>query len=319
MTTSTVLTCPNCSHSLSLVATDTTTSSSGSSTQPSNPPPTNSPPPGPALLNKIDVKWVPNAVEATPIIWNNQILVAYNPRKSGNLAIADSGTIYFKEWTTGNIVASCPSQGLILISAIVYNSKIYIFGSDTGNSVLRMMSSTDLVHWQTAQTVMGPFPGYTIYNSSVTQDATGFMFAVEHTGPGFASFDPAFYHCTNLDSPSFAGSVGNLLPNQYTACPTIRYMSDGYYYCTYLVKSGGQYKTTISRSQTCKTSQWTNSQYYVIQPTLADEGINTSDMDLCEFNGQTYVVYADGDQATWADIRQATWNWSNLAYLQSFF
>ena len=35
------------------------------------------------------------------------------------------------------------------------------------------------------------------------------------------------------------------------------------------------------------------------------EGINNSDVDLFEWEGNTYIYYATGDQATWGSVRVA--------------
>ena len=35
------------------------------------------------------------------------------------------------------------------------------------------------------------------------------------------------------------------------------------------------------------------------------EGINNSDVDLFEWEGNTYLYYATGDQATWGSVRVA--------------
>jgi hypothetical protein len=37
----------------------------------------------------------------------------------------------------------------------------------------------------------------------------------------------------------------------------------------------------------------------------AGEGSNNSDVDLFEWEGNTYVVFATGDQATWGSVRMA--------------
>ena len=46
-----------------------------------------------------------------------------------------------------------------------------------------------------------------------------------------------------------------------------------------------------------------------------DDGINTSDPEVVEFGGKTYVYYAVGDQLTWMNIKRGAYPGS----LQQFY
>ena len=42
----------------------------------------------------------------------------------------------------------------------------------------------------------------------------------------------------------------------------------------------------------------------VLAPTGLDEGINTSDAEVVEFGGKTFVYFAVGDQLTWMNVKR---------------
>lgn len=47
--------------------------------------------------------------------------------------------------------------------------------------------------------------------------------------------------------------------------------------------------------------------------------INNSDIDFCEFEGKTYIFYANGDQMGHAFICAAEFDGSEEEFLRSFF
>jgi len=49
------------------------------------------------------------------------------------------------------------------------------------------------------------------------------------------------------------------------------------------------------------------------------EGINNSDVDLFEWEGNTYVFYATGDQATWGSVRVAMFPGTMPRFFASYF
>ena len=49
------------------------------------------------------------------------------------------------------------------------------------------------------------------------------------------------------------------------------------------------------------------------------EGCNNSDVDLFEWEGNTYVFYATGDQQTWGSVRVAMFPGSMKSFYESCF
>jgi hypothetical protein len=58
----------------------------------------------------------------------------------------------------------------------------------------------------------------------------------------------------------------------------------------------------------------------ILQPKKGgDEGHNNTDADIAEFNGKTHIFYATGDQANWAEIREAIYPGPMNEYFESCF
>jgi beta-xylosidase len=148
------------------------------------------------------------------------------------------------------------------------------------------------------------------------------MMAYESDNP--VGFCFKFAHSTDLaawdklDVPAFAGLGGG----EYSACPVIRYNGDdGRYYVIYLAVGkgayAGQYVSNIIRSR--DLVNWEFSEENPVLAPAAGEGINNSDVDLFEHDGKTYVYYANGDQATWLQLRHAVYDGSTSEFLWSYF
>ena len=52
---------------------------------------------------------------------------------------------------------------------------------------------------------------------------------------------------------------------------------------------------------------------------IPGEGINNTDADLFEYEGNTYIYYATGDQCTWATLRIAMYAGPMQEMLEAYF
>jgi hypothetical protein len=119
-----------------------------------------------------------------------------------------------------------------------------------------------------------------------------------------------------------------------TACgnPTIRYFAP-YYYVIYGIhchQKGGpgayyqyqlpetRYVTAVARSKDLMAWELSPTRGPMLDPSQG-EGINNTDADLFEFEGNTYIYYATGDQLTWGTIRAAMYAGPMSQLLASHF
>jgi hypothetical protein len=78
------------------------------------------------------------------------------------------------------------------------------------------------------------------------------------------------------------------------------------------------FMTVVTRSPDLIT--WQDSPMVVLSAYgYSDEGKNNSDMDLVEYQGQTIISYATGDQKTWDHLKFAKYNGTMESFVKEFF
>ena len=278
-------------------------------------------PPTPDKLTKLPEILSYNTMECTPIIWNGQPYLFESYRTT--VTRPSDEYLAIKNLTTGE--ESAPfGEGYSLGCAYVEGNEIHVFAAEESETAwfqdIYHFTSTDMVNW--TKTLAIPLDNEHLLNSSVCEDPNGYIMAYETDNPVGFSFK--FAHSTDLDTwtklsvPAFAGASGT----EYSACPVIRYNSDDdYYYVIYLAQGqdehAGEYVSNIIRSK--DLIDWEYSEENPMLYPTTGEGINTSDVDLFELDGKTYVYYATGDQQTWLHLKHAVYDGTMSDFLESYF
>ena len=207
-----------------------------------------------------------------------------------------------------------------LASAFVHDSKLYAFASrfesNNWNDVTQFESS-DLVKW-TSKRIVAQNAKDHLFNSSVCAGPNGFVLAYESDDPAWPAFTVKFAQSKDLRNwtPVPDAIFGK---KRYTACPSIRF-ANGYYYLLYTEHRQPRwfFETYIARSKDLVAWELSGANP-VLSPEALDDGINTSDLDLAEVAGKTWLYYAVGDQRTWMNIKRAVFNGSLTEFLESWF
>jgi hypothetical protein len=208
--------------------------------------------------------------------------------------------------------------------AYVNGNEINVYALETTNpntENIYRFTSTDGINWSAPSLVVAREGGERLYNSSVTFGPEGYVMAYESNQP--VQFDFKFARSNDLANwqklkvPTFLGPNGN----EYSACPALRY-SNGYYYALYLAENtvnGAQkgWATEIARSKDLLT--WEFSDKNPVLAPIEGEGINSSDVDLFEVDGKTYLFYATGDQTTWLELKRAVYDGPMSEFLAGYF
>ncbi len=266
-------------------------------------------PPTASFITKSGEIELANRMEATPFIWNGDLLLMVSAREIHKIEIYSGKTLIAEHTTT-----------LGLASAIVSGSRLYVFGAQNWNQTTNDISfiyTDDLINWSEPQIAIHSKINIVYFNNSVTQLPDGsFVMVYETCEPGTTCFNARFAQSTDLVNWTDVGTIYS--PNSYAACPTIRF-ADGKFYMFYLKKFGDHFATALTRSS--DLVNWEESSQIVVSTRYYEstEGINASDMDLIEFNGQVQINYADGDQHDWFDIRLAKYNGTLEQFLLEFF
>jgi len=260
-------------------------------------------------LIKIPAALGPHAMENTPVVFNSRPLLVLNYRddtKNKTDEYKRSMYLYILDLATGREVARF-GEGHSFANAFVNGPELNVFASEGTDrdwfQSLYRFSTTDLKTWK-RQLAIRQAPGEHLFNASVCRDAEGYLMAYESDKPvGFCfkfarSADLAAWK--KLDGLTFTGLGG-----EYSACPMIRYVAP-YYYVIYLHAALPGHKGWVSFLARSKDlAAWELSPFNPILEAGPGEGINNSDVDLFEYEGNTYLFYATGDQATWGTVRVA--------------
>ena len=256
--------------------------------------------------------------EVTPIVWKGRfcLLVCVRPASGGSkqdyyLTLRDVGD--------GNELARF-AEGYSLASAFVHGDKLYAFASryesNRWNDVTQFESS-DLINWSSHRIIRQNAREH-FFNSSVCQGPHGFVLAYESDDPAWPAFTVKF--AQSKDLVRWTSAPGAIFgKKRYTACPTIRF-AQGYYYLLYTEHRVPRwfFETYIARSKDLVAWELSGANP-VLTPQAIDDGINTSDTDLAEVDGKTWLYYAVGDQRTRMNVKRAVFNGSMTQFLESWF
>lgn len=269
-------------------------------------------------LIKLPVNFGAN-MENTPVVFGNRPLLVLNRRddtKNNTDGYTKSMYLHIQDLCTGQEVARF-GEGHSFVSA-VNGPELHVFASQGTNrdwfKSIYHFWSTDLKTWKRELAI--PIEGNEhLFNCSVCRDDQGYLMAYESNRP--VQFCIKFARSKDLSKWKklaglvFAGPGGK----EYSACPALRYFKP-YYYVIYVhaaIPGHNGWVPFVARSTDLAT--WQLSPMNPIMEAGPGEGCNNSDIDLFEWEGNTYLFYATGDQQTWGSVRVALF----LGPMKSFF
>lgn len=269
--------------------------------------------------------------ENSPIVFHGQLISIVAQHSGG----PQSNTIEFVDVFSRASLGVVNTPDFTLISAIVVNDRLYVFGTTglinsggyclKGNQV-KMMSSTDLVTWTEPVTVVQAFENEAILNTSVTVAPGGYVMSFDVSGEGIHMYSQRFAFSHDLINWTRVGSTYS--PDVYSSAAIIRYVS-GYYYLFKTTLNDGCngydvcYATMLARSPDLINWIEQSGPYAVVSPLGNPKyGIGTTDLDLIEHNGKVYFFFGTGTQGEgndWGNEEMAVFNDGLEAYVSSFF
>lgn len=250
------------------------------------------------------------AMENTPFVFGGRPLLALNYRddtKNKTDAYKASMYLLVRDLCTGEDIARF-GEGHSFVNAFVNGQQLHVFASEGSDrdwfQSIYHFTTTDLKTWKRELAIQRE-GGEHLFNCSVCRDDRGFLMAYESNVPVQFCFKFArsqdLVHWDKIPGLVFAGVDGK----EYSACPVIRYVAP-YYYVIYLhaaLAGHNGWVSFLARSKDLVA--WELSPANPILEAGPGEGINNSDVDLFEWEGNTYLYYATGDQATWGSVRVA--------------
>jgi alpha-L-fucosidase len=279
-------------------------------------------------------------VEATPVVFHNRLYRFEYVRRQYKPNTTGDSYFRFMDVATGEPTPAF-AHGYHLGSAFVDGDVAYAFGVDIWDGEeIRVFWSADMTHWE-SQTALR-LPGWGLFNTSVCQARDGYVMAFEvgqapqDIGVRFTNYfatSPDLRHWELLPPDRYVFAT-----DRYTACPALRYLSDDRYYMLYLeALPGPEYEMYLTR--TPDLMNWELSPLNpVLAPSAGDKLIanpdltcaerahiepaqnrNNSDMDLCEFDGRTIIVYAWGNQVGTEFLAEAVYDGPLEDFMMGFF
>ena len=255
--------------------------------------------------------------EATPVIWKDRLchMEAIRPGSGGTRA---EYYLRLVDVESGKELGRF-AEGYGLACAYVEDGVFYAFASrfeDNDWNDVTMFTSRDLAHWD-EQVVIEQDADEHLFNSSVCKGPDGYVLVYESNDRDYPAFTIKFAESKDLQTWTKRDAV--LGDDRYTACPMIRW-ADGYYYVLYTEHRRPRWFFEIYIARSTDLTTWTVAGGNpVLSPQGTDEGINASDPDLIELNGQTWLYYAVGDQHTWMNVKRKGVAMGEDAFLASFF
>ena len=284
-------------------------------------------------------------VESTPVVWNDRLLIFEAFREKRHAMMEKTGDhvaeYRFLDLESGEETphfAPHHEYGCCYAE----NGKMYVHGCRKGGRFIDTYVSEDLVHWEEAVALEFP-EGMTVFNTSVCKGPDGYIMAIEiggkHPMVG-VPFNIIFAKSDDLLHWEFLPMEDHIYSqDRYTACPVIRYYG-GYYYMIYLELMEHCFRLIpfIVRSKDLSEFEmavdnpvlfYSDEDKQLLYPERFSEeqaafirnavDINNSDVDLCEYNGKTVIVYSWGNQMGVEFLALAEYEGTEKEFLESFF
>jgi hypothetical protein len=268
--------------------------------------------PAPMSINRSGT-WLQNAAEGSWFVWNSELYYVYTDRNlSGSTTqmkvvkpTLDSGGNI-----TGQTDIATFGSGYGCQDVIVDSGTLYVFASNCkmdfthlGNSIVKF-SSTNLTTWTGPSTIYTAEASGQIYNAAIGKDASGnFVLGYDLHNPSWYAeyFVTRFATSTNLTSWSNVGTASYVWRNH--GCADLQYVN-GAWHIWGFNEVGSSW--SIISARTTDFLSFANSRIPTIKPVYEYEDINTSDPDMIEFGGKTYIMYLASDQTSYMRLSYAT-------------
>jgi hypothetical protein len=285
-------------------------------------------------LGTIDI----DGAEATPFVHGGRLhrLESIHPAHHANTM----GIHYFRIIDAQSRQAHPPfALGCEYGSAYVQDERVFVVGTfPGGGDKIKLFWSENLIDWK-EKTILD-LPGWGFYNTSVCRAGNRYIMAIEIDAPAERTGVPyTINFATSADLMDWALLTEDHIfgKDRYAACPALRYY-DGFYYMVYLEALPiHRYVPYIARSEDLRT--WAIGifspilcmddrdkiiRYPGITPVqrrklLQTADISNSDLDFCNWQGRTHILYLWGNQLGLHCMAEAEYNGSEQEMLESFF
>jgi len=281
------------------------------------------------------------AGESSPFVWKGKLyrLELIDPTRGVSFDASVHASV--KEYESGKEIAAF-GEGCYYYSFYQENGVAYVLGTlrqsgFSGGDTILYWRSTDLEHWEKG--VLLSNPGWVYYNSSLTKAEDTYYILLEashpkeYVGKQFTFF---FAESKDLKNWTFMDYANGYTPARYNGGPFMTYSRGWFYVFSVTELPGPHYTNYVSRTRDFDT--WYLSKYNpFLMPSNEDKlisphmtgldknwvktvcNINNSDVDMCEYNGETVILYNTGNQLGDYYLAEARSSLSLADFLESWF
>jgi alpha-L-fucosidase len=283
-------------------------------------------------------------VEATPIAYMGKLYRFEYVRPKESNPKNDKGSSYFRFVDlSDNSVVTELGKNHHLGCAYTDSEFIYVSGmrNTWGGDTVTIFRSYDLAVWEEYPTT---FPGWGIFNTGICKMNGIYTLLMEINSPveeaGKSPFTFRFAQSDDMINWRLTPSDCVFQKDRYAGGPAIyTFPGDPNYYVLYLeALPGGFYTTCIARGTDLKTWEYSPVNPVLMYDAAEDKRIanpfltqaereriefahdvNNSDMELCEWNGQTIITYSWGNQHGNEFLAEAVYDGTPHELLSGFF
>ena len=290
-----------------------------------------------------------DCVETTPVVWEDRLIrfewVRNKQWSSQGVIKRDYGYYAFFDMETEEEVGASFAIDHAFGACYAENGTMYVIGvrGSGGGNILDLFWSEDLVNWQEKE-ILRFDEDVNIYNTSICKaEENEYALAIEIGGKnpmvGKNPFTIIFAKSDNLFEWNVLPADTHVFSlDRYTACPSIRYY-DGYYYMVYLeMLPALRWTPYIVRTKDFEMFEmglinpfmiFDNDDKLMPHPERFSDfekeriynavDCNNSDVDFCDYNGKTVILYSWGNQFGVEFLALAEYDGTLEELLTSFF
>ncbi|MBQ8813144.1 MAG: hypothetical protein IJZ85_01420 [Lachnospiraceae bacterium] len=287
-------------------------------------------------------------VESTPVVWKDRLLrfewIRNNTIGRGYYGNQED-CCYFRFTDMETEESTKPfGHNMYFGSAHVEGDTAYAFGvTENAGNVMKVLWSKDMTTWESKE-ILKLSDRLRIYNNSVCKGRDGYYMAIELGGDAEVVGEPftiVFAKSQDLLNWELMEMGEHVYSRErYTACPVLRYCpGDDRYYMIYLeglpchrwqpyivrttdfsafelgLKNPIMFSDDDDKIVQCP-EKFTAEQLAYIKGAI---DCNNSDVDICEFNGKTVILYSWGNQLGKEFLAEAEYDGPMEEFLHSFF
>ena len=270
--------------------------------------------------------------EMSVFVWRGRLMALIN--YWGGFEGYPGACAVIRDYHTREAYPPFGRPGCYFYQAFCEDDRVFVYAAE-GNRVIQFVSD-DLVHWE--ESVALEYPAvFKCHNTAVCRGDDGYVMVIECGGakddesPGghdpdnpyigerfteFFATSPDLVHWTHMP---FENAYTK---DRYNACPALKFC-EGYYYmicleslpcfrwAPYIYRTrdfdtweiGFYNPLFIASREDLYPKEGVILSEEELAPNFAHLNVNNSDVDLCEYDGKTYIVYASGNQGvTWGGM-----------------